>query len=250
MFTKTDPESIKTAFRDIYSRKPVLSNFFSQGMPDTEMYKTDKSLIIRKAEDDFYRVYLMTLDKNEISGILRDLKGTNVINIPTKEEIEEWAPLLDKCGFRQIGLYQRFSNSSVRYRGAFTARYADIAHFESLKNMMYKNFDKYTDHLPNDSELATMIADKRVIIHQENGKLEGLFIHTFEGKKCYFNCWYDESNNGLYLLFNMYSLMREKNILHSYFWVNSENTKVKQIHTLLGSKPDGLLDYIFMKNGI
>jgi hypothetical protein len=247
MFLKGDSIIIKQAFREIYSKKPILSNLFSFESSGDEFYKTDNSLILRKADIGFYRIYLQTIDKKDIIKALKSLRGTYVINIPTKEKIEEWAVLLKDCGFNLIGIYERFFNSNIKSKGKFTAKYADITHFDHLKTMMYNNFNKYTDCLPDNQLLQDMIVNNQVIIHEENDELSGLFIYTFQGKKCYFNCWYDKSNNGLYLLFNMYNLMSQHQISYSYFWINSKNENVKKIYTLLGSRPDGLKDYIFLK---
>ncbi len=247
MFIKGNPIIIKQAFNEIYSKKPILSNCFLQEFGNDEFYISDKSFIIKKKHVDFNRLYFLTTNKSDIKEVLRKINGTNVINIPIKGKVDEWIELTSSCGYNLIGTYERYFNPDVKSKGKFTATFADISLFNSLKTMLYKNFNVYTDYLPDDKLLTDMIHNNQVMIHEEDGILKGMFIYSIVGKKCYFNVWYDESNNGLYLLFNMYNFMNQHNMSYAYCWINIKNESVKKIYTLLGSHPDGLIDYTFLK---
>jgi hypothetical protein len=93
-----------------------------------------------------------------------------------------------------------------------------------------------------------LIEQKNVIINATGKTIQGAFIFSIEGKKCYFRAWIDKSNHSLKLLFDVYNIMITKNLGYAYFWVNAKNKKVRSIHQLLGAKPDGLNDYTFIKN--
>ncbi|MCX6304755.1 MAG: hypothetical protein NT040_07295 [Bacteroidetes bacterium] len=231
----------------IINLKPVLSNYFVKDLTGFEYFMTEKSIILRKKYDDFYRVYIITTDISEIEVILSDLDGKNAINIPAKGEIDAWNNLLSLCGYDLIGVYERYYNPNTEPGEGFTASFAGPDDFEKIKSMMYGYFNPMTDWLPTDDMLQKMIQNNQVIVNVKHLELSGFFIYTFEGKKCYLNCWYDNSGDGLYLLYNVYALMKMKDIRYSYFWVNATNNYVTKIHTLLGSRPDGLKDYTFYK---
>jgi len=247
IFIKEEKELLLNYIGEFINLKPILSNYFPSDSNDYEYFKTKKSIILRKRYPTFHRIYFMTLDIKEIELILVNLKGRNAINIPSKGEISDLKTLMTSCGYDLIGVYERFFNPKTESKKGFMASYAGPDHFSVIKSMMYANFNAITDWLPDDDILKTMICNKQVIINMKNNEILGFLVFTFIGKKCYLNCWYDTCGEGLSLLFNVYSLMKNNNISYSYFWVNSMNTNVKKIHTLLGSKPDGLKDYTFFR---
>jgi hypothetical protein len=247
MFIKVNSLQIEVAFKEFYSKKPFISNFYNPNISEGELLQTDKSLIIRKDAGQFYRNYLLSTDKNEIIELLKNMNGTNVINIPSKGAITEWNHILTHAGYELQGIYQRWYNPNVTFNNIVSPVFASIDHVDILYNMLYDNFCSYFDHLPSRDELETMISRNQVLINKEGEEVKGLFLYTFVKEKCYYNCWYDSSANGLYLLFTMHGIMRQNKISHAYLWINSKNEKVKKIYSLLGYKHDGLIDYTYIK---
>lgn len=246
-FIKEEHQVLNSHISRLLKLRPILSNYFLTDLTDFEFFKTDKSIILRKMYDHFYRTYIITIDINEIEILLSNLNGKNVINIPSKGEINFWKNLLSSCGYELIGTYERYFNPKTEQVEGFTATFANSDNFDKIKSMMYGYFNPMTDWLPIDNQLKKMIQNNQVIVNENYNELLGFFIYTFERTKCYLNCWYDTSGDGLYLLYNVYALMKMNNISYSYFWINETNNYVKKIHTLLGSRPDGLKDYTFYK---
>ena len=247
MFHKVNSSQIEIAFKKYYSKKPTVSNFYNPNICEGELLQTENSLMVRKDEGQFHRNYILSTDKNEIIDLLKNLNGTNVINIPSRGLIPEWNEILTQAGYELKGIYERWNNPNVKFKGTISPVFANIDEVDVLYKMLYTNFCSYYDHLPNRAQLETMILQNQVLINKEGEEVKGLFIFTFQKEKCYFNCWYDNSANGLYLLFTMQGIMNQNKISHAYLWINSKNEKVKKIYSILGYKHDGLIDYTYVK---
>jgi len=248
MFLKEAHSVISKKVAEIINQKPLLSNYYLNDLDDSDYYQTEKSIIIRKKEDHFFRLYCVTTEASDLRNILSNMVGNFVINIPTKGSIESWSEILQLCGFNQIGIYERYVNLKPLKINYFNATFAEMSHFNALKKMMYNNFNMYIDYLPNDNLLKKLIENNQIIIHIEHDKLVGLFIFAMIGKKCDLKVWIDRSGDGLFLLLNLFGLMNQNNILFSHTWINSQNEKSKKIHQYFGYKLDNLKDYIFHRN--
>ena len=234
----------------MYSLKPVYSNYYNQPLTTTDyFYKTTETLIIIKTNEGYNRVFVMSDNPQEAAEMLHSLTGTNVINIPSKGDIALWTNMLESAGYKQTAVYERYYNTKIRSSKNDGATFALPNQCEEIYDLFYESgfFSPYTDYLPTRSELYEWICQKKVIVHELDGKIYGAFMFSIEGKKCYLRAWIDQSNNGLKLLFDVYGIMYKEGLNYAYFWVNAENKNVKAIHQLLGAKPDGLKDYTFIK---
>ena len=245
-----DKEAVHLAIARAFSLKPRYSNYYGCQLGEGDDYiETDSSLVLRKKEGDFYRVYIMSVSQAEVVDILKLIPGVNVLNIPAKNDIPEWKTLMQCAGFDMISMYERYYYKKVKERkNAQTINYATQEQTEVIYALFRSHFSAYTDYLPAKDELAALVEQGNVIVNYSEGRVCGAFIYEPEGRKCYLRAWYDEGENGLKLLFDVYCIMHLKNISYAYFWVNSTNTNVKKIHELLGAVPDGLKDYTFIKN--
>jgi len=226
-----------------------LSNFFGVGEGEYGLFESANTLLIRKKESGFYRTYLLSSDINELHGLLSALESKQyVFNIPSKKGIDDWNVVFQKAGYTNIGVYNRYYTTKIKYRKSAKGDFAtqdDIAYLEAL---LTNNFSVFTDYLPTQEELGKMIDNKQVLVSRgEDGKVLGLLIYTLEGKKCYFNVWIDNSGNGLFLLYKAYNIVVDNNIGYVYFWVKSTNYDVIKLHITMGAKADGLVDYTFIK---
>ncbi len=250
-FFSASPAEIVKAVSDFKNiHEILLSNFF--GISEKESYqmlKTEKTLIIRKKEHDFYRLYLMATDEAELTHMLLSLsKDTYVINIPSKKGIDNWKKVLDGAGFSFFAQYDRYNNRQIEYRESEIGTYATIKDADEILTLLYDDsFSIYTDYIPTKVQLEQMINNKQVLVNKDDNQVKGVLIFTIEGKKCYLNIWIDKTKDGLFLLFDVYNIMVEKGIVLSYFWVKSTNKKIRKLHMLTGAIPDGLSDYSYIK---
>ena len=247
---KNDITQVDKYINQMYSLKPVYSNYYNQPLTiDDCFYKANETLIIIKTNEGYNRAIVMSNNPQEAAEMLRALPGINVINIPSKGDISIWTNLFTAANYEKIGVYERYNYTKVKSSLNNVATFAQSNQCEEIYNLFYESgfFSPYMDYLPTRSELYEWICQKKVIVHELDGKIYGAFMFSIEGKKCYFRAWIDKSNNGLKLLFDVYNIMYKNGLSYAYFWVNSENKNVKSIHQLLGAKPDGLKDYTFIK---
>ncbi len=251
-FTRIENNIIlATIYPVLYGKKLILSNFYGVSDDDVyDVYLGTNSVIIRKHEYDFYRIYIQSANLEETKQILNKLEGGQyVINIPSKKPIPKWCELLENVGFRNIGVYNRYFNTKVKNRNSACGDYALKADIVAIDNIIKSNFSLYTDYLPSYKQLCDMVENKQVLVSRdEDGKVLGTLIYTIQGKKCYLNVWIDFSGKGLFLLYKAYNIAFEQGIQYVYFWVNSTNVDVIKLHLMMGAKPDGIVDYTFIKD--
>ncbi len=228
----------------------VLSNYFGvKESDDHEILVSAHTLLLRKKEHDFQRLFLLSSDEAELVALLKTLDDEDyVLNIPTKKGIGQWEQVLSDAGFTFLAQYDRYYNREIEYRESDIGTFATEEDADEILGLLYVDeFSIYTDYLPTKEELMEMIKAERVLVNKEDGHVLGVLIFTLEGKKCYLNIWIDRSKNGLYLLFDVYNIMVEKGVSLAYFWVRSDNKKIIKLHKLTGAVPDGLSDYSFIK---
>ena len=248
---KMDKSKVEEYIAEMYSLKPLYSNYFNQPLTSDDCYcKSAHTLLVTKPFNGYNRIYILSDDLKDAAQLLHTLKGINVLNIPSKVSITHWEQLMHQSDFKLIGVYERLYNTNIRQReeiGEIT--FAKTDQQDEIYHLFYDSgfFSIYTDYLPSHEELKQLIEQENVIINVTGNQISGAFIFSIQGQKCYFRAWIDKSAHSLKLLFDVYNMMLAKKLEYAYLWVNSENKKVKSIHQLLGAKPDGLKDYTFIK---
>ena len=211
------------------NRKPFFYNFY--GATDGYRYdfvESNDSILVRKNEDGFFRLYVCSVDSNDLVYYLSQLdKEKYVINIPTKSQMDDWNKLLIESGFHFYARYDRYYNTNVEYRESEIGVYAQLEDVDDIMKLIGNDeFSIYTDYLPTAAEVMKMIENRQVIVNKSENKVLGVIIYTIEGRKCYLNLWIDRSGEGLYLLFDVYNYMAENGLKYAYFWIRSTNKKV------------------------
>ena len=233
----------------IRTGRVLFNNFFGIGeCGEYECHREAGTILIRKKEFYFYRLFLISLDEGELTNLLSVLNDEEyVINIPSKSSIENWDKLLRKCGYIFVDVYSRYYNNNIPYYPSSIDTFASLDDLEVVQDLLYNNFSFYTDHLPTKDELKKMIENRQIITDLQDGQICGVMIYSIVGNKGYQNFWIDKGENALALLFKAKNIFLEKGIKYCYYWVRDNNTPVIKIHKLLGGKPDGLKDYTYLK---
>jgi len=237
----------------IYSRRTVFSNYFGQAFEENDKYfETNNTFLLSKSVRDFSRLYIASNDKKELVEILSGLKGTNVVNIPTKGDIRDVEAIMAESGYELIGVYERFVYNVKNLTAAddiSKIEFAKAGDEEKIYNIYstWPEFSFYTDYLPTQEELKKFIENKSVIVNKQEDDIVGTFIIEPQGRKYYLRLWIDISKKGLGLLKNVFSILKYNKIDFAYLWVNSNNKRVIALHQLFGATPDGLKDYTFIK---
>lgn len=259
-FISRNSEDIRQIVAEFKREHQILfSNYFGvQQNVEYDVYQGERTVLIRKNEDTFNRLYIITSDLDDLKNLLLILdKGQYVLNIPTKENIKKECALLNDSGFYQIGEYVRLSNIDLRggynylsemiapIQNSLEVEYAIEDDEQAIFDLLYVTFDKRVDYLPTHKELKEMIEQNQVLVLRDELPISGVLIYTIIGKKCYENAWVDVTGNGLLLMHKLYELMVENKIVMTNFWVRKDNKPVLLAHKRLGATFDGITDYTF-----
>lgn len=235
----------------------LYSNYFGHSFSANDFYiETEHTFLVKRpvVDDNFSRIYLATNDEEDVIQILKSLKGINVLNVPTKGDIEPWNKLMFKSGYKQIGIYERHYYLIPKITSGMDDNISDILFAtETQEDEIYhlyrgwKDFSVYTDYSPTLKELKTFIKNDEIIINIKGGKIIGVFIFSIMGKKMDLRLIMDTNGNGGKLLHDMFIIARRKGITIATGFVNAKNVLAKKFYLIMGGKFDGLKDYTWIK---
>ncbi len=253
-FIRESKEAIETMIDDWKANhKPLLSNFFglANGF-DYDYLKSESTIVVRKREGDYFRLFVLSTNADEMEKMLSPLQEEYVINIPSRKPIDDWEVVMRKCGFEYYSTYSRYCNTKIakmkKHKTSLNI-YATVEDAPEIYQLLTDTFSAYTGHMPSMNELEEMITNQQVLIDKyDDGHVCGVNIHTITGVTGYGNAWVDKGEHAVELLLDMYNKMIEKGVKRHVFWVNDANIGVAKMHIKMGAKLDGLKDYTFIKN--
>lgn len=239
-------EGLKDVIDRACSIKHIYSNYYGIDLCGVRYYGNENNLFLLKSDEGFQRVYLLANKGDEIKTVLKSLPANSCINIPSRIGIDIWLPILKEADYKQVAIYHRYCYLNYRKGNDTNLQYAEKQDRDLIDKELHGFFSLLTGHLPNKNELNKMIEDKQIVVNRDiKGQVTGALCYQIKGKKAELPFWYDKDGNGLSLLFNVFYLCHKAAVRRIVFWVNDSNDKTKAIHTMLGAKVDGLVDYIF-----
>lgn len=175
-------------------------------------------------------------------------------DIVTKDRFEYKGSFFERAGILPFRTYLRknVSNRHKKYRELMETGYADVKDSEEIYELLQSSFDVMSDHIPEKSELDSLLLGRNVLKIDGQDKIAGVLLYEDTGVKSYARalCVSPDFRGGAvgYSLlagyFNQHSEDRTKLF---YLWVDEENKSVKKLHDRFGYQEDGLKDYIFKK---
>lgn len=109
-FRKCNTVEVKNVIWRHYSARPAFSNYYLNDIEQLEYFEDRDTLLLRKKEHDFSRLYFYAHDLNRLANVLDMMPPKSVINIPVRNENSGWDSELAKCGFTLISRYERWFN--------------------------------------------------------------------------------------------------------------------------------------------
>jgi hypothetical protein len=246
-FLKTTDTKLKIIIDNYFIRDLKFNNYFGVEFYNFEYFSTAKTLVLRKPFDSFYRVYIMSECESDLLSVLSNLDALHVINIPSRKPIIDWDTVLQKANFKCHAVYERLIKKTTEKRGDFVPCYATIHELNEIDQILNSTFSPITAWLPSKVELISLIEQNKILVSRDDIGVSGLLVFLIENKKVNLKAWANVRGIGLSLLFNVFNLMADIGIQNSYLWTNSENKKAKDIYLIFDFKPDGLMDYTYLK---
>ena len=234
------------------NHKAEYSNFFGlQDNCEYEYYESAHSFLLRKHEFDFYRIYLLSEEKEDLMSQFVDLSDeVYVFNIPTKKPIDEWDGLLKHCGFEYYETYTKYSIDMSKIGLSPEEDYVENARNEEtdeIMKLLLEGLPVFTAHLPEKERLKQMISENKVRVTHDDGYISGVCISYVTGTTAFGDAWVNHGSHGLDLLMDMYNGFINRGAKRYLFWVRDSNTKVRKMYIRSGAISLGIKDYTYVK---
>lgn len=236
-------------------QRPLTNYFFNpmNGVENLRMLQSERSLCFIHDEWDFARLYFYTFD---IADLEQALQAVNWPPIVVTDWISRGASasvnsLRASLGFHLHAIYDRIVCHNLR-RGRpdpnmFLASPTDC---DTIHSLLFREFDKYADHIMPVEELGELIIQKQVLLSRDpEGAIQGIVIFPVRGQICNFNFLYNSGGSVrlAHLLGNFYGVLTERGIQSGFSWVRRTRPLVLKFHQSFGWKTDGLVDYIYLR---
>jgi hypothetical protein len=258
-FSSVTPAGLQSALDDLKRRnagqKP-LTNYFLQRLETVEnlrMFQSEKLLCFFFDEWDFARFHFCSFDAASLDSELQSLSWPPIV-------IADWiskagpAPadeLLTNSGFHLHAIYDRMLCRNLRRESPeAAAQLASEADIDAIHYSLFREFDKYADHIISIEELRELIGQQQVVVSRDSqGKIDGYVIFPINGQTCHFNFLYNSGGQARLarLLGNFYGTLAERGVQSAHGWVRRTRPQVLKLHQSFGWMTDGLVDYIYMR---
>lgn len=263
----------------------VITNYYWQNKGDFQKFGSivgDDSIFFVEKDNDFFRLFFYSVNEQEFNTILSAINFTPlVIDYVTNDPLNTIKDIFVTNGFHQHAKMLRFRNADIpqlktspgidtdlkksnkileRLEKFFiSSPVKDVIHFatdkdiESILNLLYSGLDKYTGHFPSASELLALVNKEQVlVIRDDMDVVSGIVIFKLTGKTCNLDQGYSSPLNdeliNVKLFFEFYRILNRKEIKSMYLWVEERNKIVINLHKTFGLKPDGVIDYVYIRN--
>jgi hypothetical protein len=243
-------------FKRRYAGEKPLTNYFLQrleGVANLRMLEAEKSLFFFHEEWDFARLYFYTFDAPNVAQALLTMNWPPIVVTDwiSKGDAVDADQFLTKLGFHLHATYDRIVCKAIRSeRPNITMFFASEADREAIHSLLFRVFDKYTDHIMPAEELGELIVQKQVLLSRDpRGAIDGLVVFPVNGQNCNFNFLYNSggSLSLAQLLGNFYGVLTERGVQSGFSWVRRTRPLVLKLHESFGWKKDGLVDYIYLR---
>lgn len=125
-----------------------------------------------------------------------------------------------------------------------------IEDIDEINILLNEVFDPYVSHLPSKEKLEKLIKDNLVFCVKEENKIVAVFCFELLGNESIY--FYqdavhkDYQGTGIGVLLLHYALQEYKTMKNFTGWIEYTNSVSEKMHSFLGMKKDGLMDYVFI----
>ena len=223
---------------------------FNEALKNAKILVRAECCFLLVKHGEFYKFYYL-VDRLEnlanLDEFFRLINEPVVAEIVSKNAVA--SDFLKGVKFKPYKIYSRY-RSVKKNRSFNNVLPADLSDASEIFELINETFDPLSDYLPSFEELSKLIAKGLVFVIKQERAIAGAAIFEIKEKICYFrlNCVKKEFQNGLigFALASAPKQMQEAQTF--YTWINDENKEAVRLNSALGYKPDGLKNYIFIKD--
>lgn len=254
--TPADLNSAMDALKRRNTGQRAISNYFHQPLGKVaglRKIESEKSVCFLHDEWDFGRLFFHTFDVDDLEGLLNQVTfpAITVTDWISKTETNPVQGMLANLGFHLHAIFDRIVCKSIRNERCNPHLcMATAQDCEAIHALLFRVFDKYSDHILPMDELADLIAKEQVIITRgPAGAIDGLVAFPINGQSCNYNFLYNSAGplNLARLLGNFYGTLTERGVRSGFSWVRRTRPLVLKLHQSFGWTTDGLMDFIYVR---
>ena len=260
-----DIEQIFKKTNKIKKKNTIFTNFFLDRNKIIELIKkkkifkiSDKSnLILLKKNRNYYNLYFLSTNYKKLSSILKKLKINNYICdlILINKNYKNFNKSFLKNKFKKYRNLIRLVKKKNIYRKYLTTdvNYAKKSDAKIILLNLKKNFDIYSDQIPELKVLQKSIKKKETIIVKKNKKLIAFMIFENTNNTLKINYWFvkkEHQNMGFGSKLMKFFLTKYSKTKRVVLWVDKNNLKVINKYHHFKFKKDKISDQIFLRTKI
>lgn len=246
----------RTCYTNFYISREDWDDYINAGT--VSMVASTGSVLVFRKKPRFYVLYFFISDIKDFSLIMRRIfqaKNRNyVTDIVYKNNcFAEIIGVLQSNGFIKRVIYERmvlkqkYAYKETSFSGLVHAQLSDV---DGIYELMYNNFDEFSDQLPSKNEISKAInSDKNdiIILKNNSGLILNMFWFVKQGKTVHWRYWIihpEFRGKGLGTKLVVQALSRYSEAERVILWVRDNNPRAIALHKKLGFVSDNLTDCV------
>lgn len=244
--------------------RPVTNSYFIDETKEYECICKENTILYSHIDGSLKRVFFVSCKEEELVEALASLSGNIVLDYVAKQDDLE--QIMQRAEFRKKSCFLRLSqpdlsksfepeenpyaNHLKRFFSDSRVSFLGIQYAEQLNDMIHTVFDETDGHFFDFEELKWRMKNKKVVGYVEDGRIISFFIYSYEGKKFYGNFAYNGGDPSLAVSMFVKGAQTalKDGCTYGYSWIDETNDKSLRFAQLKGYKPDGVKDYIYVKD--
>lgn len=225
-------------------------------------YIYNENIYFIEPKDDLKYLYFYCksiIELQEVDELIKinNIDGTIVINIviDIRQNIDNYMTVLEKSEFKYYKKYlkkQVVNNNIINYEKSLFIGFAEEVDNYEIFEMLNNTFDKFSDFLPELTEINELIKNNNILIIKPKNEILGFLIFEDKLKTSYLRalCIKKEYRNdglGYKLLGNYLNIHKERTKILT-LWVESTNINALKLYERFGYKDSALENHIFIYN--
>ena len=245
-----------TWYTNFYLSREECNEYISNGTLSLAIFKS--SILILKEEARFYTLYFATSDVYDFRVTLqqfsKNIHSDCVVHVLYMECIpNDIINALHSIGFKKRVRYERMllkKQYSILDSFPSNLIFAQLCDVDEIYDILYTNFDEYSDCLPTKYEIGKGIKSQQddiVLLKGDTGRIINIFWFKRQGKSVLWKYWVirpEYRDKGLGKKLVKYILSRYSDAVRVILWVRDNNPRAKALHEHLGFALDGLNDHV------
>ena len=240
-----------------------MSNVFK--VPDSivDFYEDENGIAFLINDKDVYRAYFACNKASSLQKLLSKMPTHTGVEIIGKSLDSITKEALEKSGYSNFTTYLRACNTNLKetfdknipdkFKNVDYRAYvqnATLKEMEQIYELLYGTFTPLTSHLQNEEELKEDIKNNKVRISIEDTKVIAILTYDQKGKKLYMEHAINQGRS--ILMHSLYFSVLEDAVIDGvnfvYTWMREDNDRVLAFAKRYGIVPDGIKNYVYIKD--